>query len=347
MWAALPPPEADQPGVARPGCERMRDYVVQLRKKVEVRFLNITAGKVNASRQPLLIWKNVQYATHRRTFDPAQLQVAGEPAPAPATEAEPDTANQFGPGKTVLVMNTPGDPDLFVPAGQRARYEAAFAKFCSVFPDQFYKEQRGRNYFDTSKDQGRYLSAGFHNVMGYFRDDQPLYELILDDQQQKELDEMWQEMDFVARTTERMYAQFATFGEARGNLGTNTVTAARQPEDNEITSEVKIRALEKQYLALAQGGSETGVKAVRDYFDWINHTIRWVEKARLAAEPGQLAALLDFAARGYRRPLTRARKGRSAGVLPFAPQAGRAGSRNGPARMRGQRPDVARPDVPD
>ena len=62
----------------------------------------------------------------------------------------------------------------------------------------FYKESRGRNYFRTGKDEGRYLSAGFHNVMGYFRDDQPLYELLLDKEQQATLDEMWREMDFVA-----------------------------------------------------------------------------------------------------------------------------------------------------
>jgi hypothetical protein len=311
MWAALPEPEPSQAEVARTGCEQMRAYVIHLRKKVEPRFLNITAGKVGASRQPLLIWKNVQYATHRRTFDPAQLQVAGEPAPVPSTVVEPDTANQFGPGKTVLVKNIPGDPELAVPEGQRARYEAAFGKFCSVFPDMFYKEQRGRNYFDTSKDQGRYLSAGFHNVMGYFRDDEPLYELILDDQQQKELDEMWQEMDFVAKTTERMYAQFATFGEARGNVGTNNVEeshAATQPEDKEVTSEEKIRMVEKQYMAQAQGGSDVGVKAVKDYFEWINHTVRQVERARIEAEPSHLDALLQFAARAYRRPLSKDEK---------------------------------------
>jgi len=307
MWAALPKPDASQPDIARNGCEQMRDYVVQLRKKVEVRFLNITAGKVAADRQPFLIWKNVQYATHRRTFDPAQLQVEGEIKPAQTNVVEPGTANQFGPGKTILVVNTPGDPDLFVPAGQRAKYEAAFAKFCSVFPDMFYKEQRGRNYFDTSKDQGRYLSAGFHNVMGYFRDDEALYELILDDKQQKELDEMWQEMDFVAKTTERMYAQFASFGEAVGDAGANAAgeTPAAAPEDKEITSEPKLKALEKKYLAQAQGGSEVGVKAVRDYFENINNTIRAVEKARVAAEQGQLQQLLKFTERAYRRPLAK------------------------------------------
>jgi hypothetical protein len=307
MWSALPKPDANQTDIARNGCELMRDYVVQLRKKVEVRFLNIMAGKVTASREPMEIWKNAQYAMHRRTFDPAQLQIDGTNQPAPNI-VEPDTANQFGPGKTVLIVNTPGDPDLFVPADQRVKYETAFAKFCSVFPDMFYKEQRGRNYFDTSKDQGRYLSAGFHNVMGYFRDDQALYELVLDDQQQKQLDEMWQEMDFVAKTTERMYAQFATFGEARGNVGTNGVdddAPAAQPEDKEITSEAKIKVVEKQYMAQAQGGSEVGVKAVKDYFENINSTLRTVEKARVDAEPSQLGQLLKFAERAYRRPLAK------------------------------------------
>ncbi len=38
-----------------------------------------------------------------------------------------------------------------MPAGQRARYEAAFARFCSVFPDAFYMAERGRNYLDTTQ----------------------------------------------------------------------------------------------------------------------------------------------------------------------------------------------------
>ena len=310
-WAQLPGPGAGPAEAARAGCEAMRDYVVQARKKVEPRFLNIVAGKVGASRQPLLIWKDVQYATHRRTFDPRQLQVEGEPLLDQSNIVEPETANQFGPGKTRLVINEPGDPDLQVPAGKRAEYEAAFGRFCSVFPDMFYKEQRGRNYFDTSKDQGRYLSAGFHNVMGYFRDDEPLYELLLDGQQQKTLDEMWEEMDFVASTTQRMYVQFASFGEAVGNAGVDTAgekPATAQPEDKEVSSEVKIKELEKKYLVLAQGGSDVAVKAVSDYFEWTNQVIRGVEKAKVDAEPSHLAALAQFAAKAYRRPLAQDEK---------------------------------------
>ncbi len=307
MWAALPQPGASISDSVRIRCEEMRDHVVQLRKKVEPRFLNITAGKVSGSRQPLLIWKNTQYATHRRSFDPAQLQVADESPAVFPDEPEPDSNGEFGPGKTVLIKNTPSDPDLAVPAGERTRYEAAFARFCSVFPDMFYKQERGRNYFDTSKDRGRYLSAGFHNVMGYFRDDQPLCELLLDDQQQKELDDMWREMDFVASTTTRMYVQFSSSGEARGRLGDNDEVenaAAAQPEDKEAASEIKIKALEKKYLALTEGGSEVGIQAVKDYFRWINATTRATEKARVEAEPSHVAALQRFAERAYRRSLS-------------------------------------------
>jgi hypothetical protein len=310
MWRQLPAPRLGQPDSARSSCEQMRDYVVGLRKKVEPRFLNIKAGKVGPAAQPLLIWKNVQYATHRMTFDPAQLQVAGETAPAPSDIPEPGAADEFGPGRTRLITNSPGDPDLFVPAGQRARYEAAFARFCRIFPDRFYMDERGRNYFDTTKDRGRYLSAGFHSLVGYFRDDQPLYELLLDPKQQDELDGMWQEMDFVASATARMYVQFYANGGHQGGGGLrddgNRPAAAESNEmDEDVTTEARIKQLEAKYLANASGGNEAGVKAIKDYFEWINQTIRAVEKARIDAEPSHLHSLLQFAARAYRRPISR------------------------------------------
>jgi hypothetical protein len=312
MWRALPAPSGNQPGVARDGCVAMRDYVVQFRKKVEPRFLNFTAGKVGASSEPLLIWKDVQYATHRMTFDPAQLQVAGEPIPVPTKIVEPDANNQFGAGPTRLIKNTPGDPDLVVPAGQRAQYEAAFGRFCAVFPDMFYMEQRGRNYFDTTKDRGRFLGAGFHSLTGYFRDDQPLYELLLDDQQQKELDEMWQEMDVVAHSTARMYTEFVsngrtqTGGGAAGDTATTRATAGVSDED--VTTETRIRQLQASFIKQAAGADPKNIKAVSDYFDWVNKTLRATEKTELDAEPGQLDQMLQFAARAYRRPLSQDEK---------------------------------------
>ena len=111
-----------------------------------------------------------------------------------------------------------GDPDLIVPAGQRDRYEAAFASLATVFPDVFYVRERGRFFPDDSQDKGRLLSAGYHNVMGYFRDDTPLMELILDDDGKKELDRLWNEFDFIADFTARTWVQyyFNQSGEVQG-----------------------------------------------------------------------------------------------------------------------------------
>ena len=79
--------------------------------------------------------------------------------------------------------------------------------------------------------------------------------------------------------------------------------------DNEITSEARIRKVEEDYLAKARPSkNEIAIKAIEDHFDSVNASIRWVEKARIEAEPRQLEALLQFAARAYRRPLTQAER---------------------------------------
>ncbi len=114
MWRALPTGTGSETKGVRLGCEGMREYVVGVRKKVEPRFLNITAGKIGAASEPLLIWKNMQYATHRMMFDRAQLQVAGEPPPERSKVAEPETSNPFGPGATRLVVaNEPGGSGIW------------------------------------------------------------------------------------------------------------------------------------------------------------------------------------------------------------------------------------------
>ncbi|MEO7414918.1 MAG: DUF1592 domain-containing protein [Opitutaceae bacterium] len=331
LWRELPAPRPNETAVAQKGFEQMRDYIVKVRAKVEPRFLNITAGKiaangqgrgnnaqgVNSGSQVMMIWKNVQYATHRMKFDPVQLQVEGE-APVPPLDVanESGAGGEFGPGRTVPLINQPGDPDLAVPEGQRARYEAAWAKFCAVFPDKFYMEERGRNYFNTKIDRGRYLSAGFHSNMGYFRDDQPLYELILDDQQRKELDALWINMDFIASTTSRMYVEFNPGRrQGRGAAAEAAVpevaaielpaTPVSSAQALEITSEAKIMQTFDRFLAQAEGGDPRGTQAIKDYFPWINATLRATEKAKLDAEPSHLKALLEFAGRAYRRPLTK------------------------------------------
>ena len=310
LWKELPVAATDQPDAARRGCERMREYVIQFRKKVEPRFLNLaTTGRggngQGGGSTVLIMWKNVQYATHRMTFDPGQLQVEGEPMPVPLDVSnEPNADGEFGPGRTVPVINTPGDPDLFVPAGQRPRYEAAFAKFCRVFPDRFYMEERGRNYHDTKLDRGRYLSAGFHSQVGYFRDDQPLYELILDEKQQKELDDLWTLFDFMSRATERLYLESGV-SRRRGRRGETkepVVPVASGAMAANPTSEAMLKQAEERFLAGA--GNPEAEEAGRYFFGWMNHTIRSMEKAAADAVPKHLEALQHFAERAYRRPLT-------------------------------------------
>jgi hypothetical protein len=303
MWRDLPSANS-APEAVTTACRQMRDFVVGLRAKIEMRFPDLSVTGINRTAQPFLMWRNKLYATHRLDYDRGALQVEGEYRPLaerPAKKQSGDEANDdlipVAPG----ALRHPPDPDLHVPAGQGATYEAAFARFGAVFPDHFYVSERGRYFPDNTRDKGRLLSAGFHNLMGYFRDDKPLYDMLLDPRQQKELDELWREMDFVASTTTRTYTQFYLF---------ETRLAAKGPEggapipENEITSESRIRAVEESYLERARGAhNDTAVKAIQEHFDSVNQTVRWVESARVQAEPAQLNAIRQFAAHAYRRPL--------------------------------------------
>jgi len=319
MWRELPAPKSNQPEFARDGCNRMRDFVVQLRRKLEPRFPGLTVKGMRATSQPFLMWKNRQYATHRMDYDRDALQVEGEArivqtdsTPKNKGAAENDIVDEEAAER--LRNRLPNDPDLRVPAGQRARYEAAFARFCAVFPDAFYISERGRNYLDPTKDKGRLLSAGFHNLMGYFRDDLPLYELILDEKGQKELDALWQELDFVASGNIRTYVQFY-FNEAGEAHGRGPESGALRPPDKEVNSEVMIQQVKDSYLAKARASSnETAVQAIEDHFQFVNVGIRWVERARIESEPRHLEVLQRFAARAYRRPLS---QGERADLLAF------------------------------
>jgi hypothetical protein len=205
-------------------------------------------------------------------------------------------------GGAGAIANVPGDPDLVVPAAQRDAYAASFAKFAAVFPDRFYTSERSQNYFNIGNATGHLLSAGFLNRMGYFRDDVPLYQLVLDKSQQDKLDEMWRDMDFIASTTKRTYLQSFDVKSA----GFRAIMGDDVAPGDELASAENIKKYEDGLLDRAGRASPVAVQATKDWFTSINDAIRWAEKARVDAEPSQLAALQDFAARAYRRPLTQA-----------------------------------------
>lgn len=343
MWKALPAPasralSAKEADTLRARCVEMRDFVVRIRKNTSMQF---SAPVVNgppapprdpagagpgggrgvippggiarglpAASEPLLSWKYDQFNTHRRTFDRGALRndtdAPEQPPKIPAYAGLHAEASV----RWAAVMKTAqlADPDLVVPAGQRARYEDSFARFANVFPDTFYVQERGKFFPDNSADAGRLLSAGYHSVMGFWRDDNPLTELILDEKGKQELDTLWTEFDFSASHTARTFIQFY-FNQAGEVRGGGSEAALPRPVGREVTDSSVIAEVRDQYTALAKAsGNAVAAAWMPHHFDAIDSTLRSLEKMRAAAEPVQLDALATFAARAYRRPLTKAER---------------------------------------
>ena len=323
MWRSLPVPTHDQADLARDGANGMRDFVVRMRKDTALVFGSPMVKGLSVRTQPLMNWKLRAYATHRRDFDRAALRVDGETPPVEpkiplGRDGKPAGYGLVGLGPngedlTALKAQVRAyasrmeNADLVVPAGELVRYEAAFAKFSSVFPDVFYVRERGRFYPDDSEDAGRLLSAGFHNVMGYTRDDAPLSELILDERGQKELEALWHQFEFVSDYTARTYVQFY-FNQSGEVLGKGAESGTLRPSDKDVTAEAVIIDVKTSFLnkAAADGRNEpVAAQAIVDHFDRVNATLRSIERDRINAQPRHLDALMTFASRAYRRPLSK------------------------------------------
>ena len=294
MWNGLPDasqrPQETTRRDARLACERMRDYVKRVRKQFEPHFENLHVDGIHPGSQAFVLWKNKQYAAHRRTADFGFLE----------DESRTDKR------ESAMLVELPAKAD-------RERFIAACERFCSLFPDAFYISERGRGYLGRSENEqekGRLLSAGFHSMMGYFRDDAPLYELILDQKGRRELDDLWQELDFVTAAPLRQYQGFLWFERTDSGFMRDPEFDFARPEDLAALQQPMIKRLGEVYLAKAteRGGETIPLQAIRDYFREINQQIRRVEKTRTAAQPHHLDAILALAERAYRRPLTSAEK---------------------------------------
>jgi hypothetical protein len=317
MWRSLPvpignPQGTNQMAVVRGRCIEMRDYVVRIRNHTAMQFAAPIVAGLPAGSQPLLNWKLREFASHRRDSDPKDL-LNDIDAPPPAIDIPPYPGlhMEAAPRWAALAAKARAtDPDLVVPAAERKRYEASFARFAFVFPDTFYVAERGRYFPDDSEDKGRLLSASYHNTMGYFRDDTPLMELILDEKGQKQLDRLWDEFDFAANYTARTWVQY--FVNQSGEVqGKGDESGTERPLDHEITDAAVILKMRDAYLAKALASPKNdpiAPQAIREHFNLVNTTLRNLEKEHLDAEPKHLDALFRFAARAYRRPLTKAER---------------------------------------
>jgi hypothetical protein len=291
-WLDLP----DTVEAARQGCQRLRDLVVRLREplKPEVKKLSVTG--ISPGSQPLVLWRNRQLARRHRSY---------------AGDVFPDLRRLAGILKGTdagLAKLLPAEP---TDAAAEGRLRNDLERFCALFPDAFVVSDRGPYFDPKGAGKGRLLTAGFHLMQGYFRDDAPLCELVLDEGQRRELDALWFELNFVTRVPMRQYQDFIFFERAEPPrfLFEAEFDFARS-EDRDATSEAKMGRLAKAYLAKARqkGAGDEALKAMDTYFSGMSEDIRQVERARKAAEPSHLEALTQFAERAYRRPLAAAER---------------------------------------
>lgn len=291
MWQALPPPGPRALPKVRSTCEEMARLVRHLRKKTKVVVPNLRLKGANAGAQALVLWKDRQMAAGRRSYGGGALNLQ---------------TSDFGSHPLALAK-------LKIPRGLKAqeRYEASFVRFANVFPDAFLVKERGRVFLsedETKDDVGRFLSAGFHNQMGYFRDDAPLYDLVLSKQQQQTLDDLWQQLDFVASVPARQHASLIWFERSESSFLREPAFDFARAEDKEVVSEEKFARFANAYYEKARRTTtdETILAAVKEHFERTSLAIRRVEQARKAAEPVHMQALLAFARRAFRRPLSEA-----------------------------------------
>jgi hypothetical protein len=287
---------------ARCGCERLRDLVVRLRGQLQPRIGKLNVKGISPGSQPLVLWRNRQLASRHRSYSgevlPDLRRLAGQLKGADTPLAS-------------LLAAKPGDAE-----GEEV-LRAALERFCAVFPRAFVVSDRGPYFDPKGAGKGRLLTAGFHLMQGYFRDDGPLDELILDSRQRRALDGLWHELDFVSRVPLRQYKDFIFFERAEPpRFMREAEFDFARSEDRDATSEAKMNRLAKAYLARARklGADQEALKAIQTYFTGIGADIRRVERGRLAAEPSHLKALVQFAERAYRRPLALAERD---GVLAF------------------------------
>jgi hypothetical protein len=289
LWRELPPPRNGDTTAARAGCERMRDLVVAWRKQLTPEVKNLTARGINPGTQPFVLWKDRQYARNRMRYAGGEWKPSKDALPPGIPAAKPPVVPQH--------------PDAF------RLYAASLDRFCRTFPDAFFVSERARVFLDPKVDKdntGRLLSAGFHSMTGYFRDDGPLSELMLDEQGRRELDTLWDEFDFITGAPLRQYLSYlwyerAETGTLRGDPAFDFVRA----EDKDAASEAKMGRFAAIYLAKARRlkASDVAIKAIEDQFRIIAATIRHVERERAEAEPRHVEALQAFAERASRRPL--------------------------------------------
>ena len=184
-----------------------------------------------------------------------------------------------------------------------AEFSAAAAPFCQAFPNRFY-------YVDNS----RGLAAGFHLVEGFFRDDRPLVENVLDAKQRAELDALWQELHFVTGSAETLLRGFVWFERSERHVLHDPRFDFLRPEDPRLVQEELLTRFEREYLdkmgvKLREGTLEplqpsNKYDMIHGFFEEIREGLALQASLLQQAEPLALADWQEFARRAYGRKLS-------------------------------------------
>jgi hypothetical protein len=178
--------------------------------------------------------------------------------------------------------------------------EASGTAFCRLFPNRFV-------YVDDT----RGLSAGFHLIEGFFRDDRPLCRSVLSDAENAELDRLWRELYFVTGIWEKMLRGFVFFERSERNFLKHRDFDPFKEEDPELVKDETLARFQEVYLRRANvklTGDELAKHPISVFFAEVRAGLMWQAETLRRAEPVYRRDLLEFAERAYRRPLTDAER---------------------------------------
>lgn len=168
--------------------------------------------------------------------------------------------------------------------------------FCRVFPNRFYHV-----------DETRGLSAGFHLIEGVFRDDQPLCKSVLNDDENRELNRLWRELEFVTEITEKMLRGFVFFERSERNFLKDEAFDSFKEDDPKLIEPETLTRFERTYLDHANLKApieELTAHPIHLFFEQIRNGLKQRQVQLQQAVPTYLKNLETFATNAYRRPLT-------------------------------------------
>ncbi|MCU0720235.1 MAG: DUF1592 domain-containing protein [Pirellula sp.] len=290
----------DEENDAARASRSLSKFIAEYREKLApvVPSLQGTKGLHEGS-QTVVLWRNREVAKLRQSCRSDIFKLIDE-----QTADQDSVENKGNESNSSILL----ERDRAHLADHLEQIKTSYEKFCELFPDAFMIVERGRHYANEGniESKGRLLSAGFHSMMGYFRDDQPLCNLILDDAGNEELNKLWRELELIALTPIRQYAGFIWFERAESSFIREPQFHFVRAEDKDANSEDMIRRFGEVFLEKIRSGKPSPqlIDAVEYHFADMNRQIRSLEKELAENEPKQLDALMLFASKAFRRSLT-------------------------------------------